>query len=215
MLPSRAAPTTTSERLVRRQWREARQQHRDYSWFATIAGGNVNDIGTNSDYSAIGGGYDNNIADNSPRATIAGGLTSTTSQPVRGLATMAGGYYNNVGMNSNYSAIGGGSSNKSRRTIQCMPRFPADSPIAPPTMPSPLVAAPRPTTPAASSGETPLMQTWLPGHLIIPCSRHRRRRDCSPMHLTTESICKRAIPPGVRTVTGTRRRTSNPWTLKR
>jgi len=63
-------------------------------WAATIGGGFLNDIGTNSHSSAIGGGWDNNIAANSTNATIAGG------------------YLNNIGNNSSFGAIGGGSNNQ-------------------------------------------------------------------------------------------------------
>ena len=57
----------------------------------TIAGGEVNTIGSNSSYSAIGGGGGNKIAQRASYSTIAGGSA------------------NNIGTNSEFSAIGGGS----------------------------------------------------------------------------------------------------------
>ena len=75
--------------------------------YATIAGGQDNKIGTNSDLSAIGGGGYNTIEANSFRATIAGGYDNTI-EANSGYATIAGGYLNKIGTNSYASAIGGG-----------------------------------------------------------------------------------------------------------
>jgi hypothetical protein len=95
---------------------------------ATVAGGHLNNIGTNADYGAIGGGESNDIAANSFHATIAGGFsngieTGSSSSTIGGgldntiaansnSATVAGGRLNDIGTNSDYSAIGGGENNK-------------------------------------------------------------------------------------------------------
>lgn len=77
---------------------------------ATIAGGQLNDIGTNAGWSAIGGGADNNVALSSQFATIAGGYLNdigTNSD----LSAIGGGYDNNVANDSHYATIGGGGAN--------------------------------------------------------------------------------------------------------
>lgn len=94
---------------------------------ATIAGGLLNAIGTNSSRSTIGGGSVNNIAANSLGTTISGGDvndigTNSAYGTISGgwdnnvsfgtfAATISGGWWNHIGSDSDSSAIGGGYDN--------------------------------------------------------------------------------------------------------
>jgi hypothetical protein len=94
---------------------------------ATVAGGEMNGIGTNSLHSTIGGGRANKIAENAAEATVAGGLgnyigKNSSSSVVGGgdnndladnsaSATIAGGSFNTIGTNSDHSTVGGGQNN--------------------------------------------------------------------------------------------------------
>ncbi len=97
------------------------------SWYAAIAGGSGNSIGTNVRNGAIGGGKGNSIAADSWSATIAGGDgnglgTNTDYSAIGGgydnhiaassmSAVIAGGHQNDIGTDADYSAIGGGQTN--------------------------------------------------------------------------------------------------------
>lgn len=90
--------------------------------YATIAGGNSQDIGPDSPASAIGGGSANGIAAYSGGATIAGGYGNNIGASPGGVigggrineiassfaAAIAGGEVNAVASDSDYSTIGGG-----------------------------------------------------------------------------------------------------------
>ncbi|MBI5383849.1 MAG: tail fiber domain-containing protein [Verrucomicrobia bacterium] len=78
--------------------------------FGFIAGGDYNDIDTDSDYSAIGGGYENNVADNAPHTTIAGGDDNDVGAD-SAYSVIGGGGRNDIGTNSYGSAVGGGYDN--------------------------------------------------------------------------------------------------------
>jgi hypothetical protein len=85
---------------------------------STIAGGNGNNIGTKSYYSAIGGGYDNGIAADSSSATIAGGYSNNIFTNSSN-STVGGGRVNNIGANLPDATIGGGYQNAILFDAEC------------------------------------------------------------------------------------------------
>lgn len=78
--------------------------------YATIAGGDFNQIGHDADGGAIGGGTANMIAQNSRAASIAGGSANDIATECS-YAAIGGGTGNHIGNNSRRAVIAGGNGN--------------------------------------------------------------------------------------------------------
>jgi hypothetical protein len=81
-----------------------------HSGYATIAGGELNLIGTYSYNSAIGGGEENHIAAFSYHSTIGGGVGNDIGNN-SSASTIAGGFVNEIAANSAYATLAGGNNN--------------------------------------------------------------------------------------------------------
>jgi len=81
------------------------------AYYATIAGGAGNTIGTNAGFSSIGGGLQNTMAASALEATIGGGYTNYIGYNCNH-AVIGGGYLNKIGDYSYDTTIGGGVGNE-------------------------------------------------------------------------------------------------------